>query len=74
MNESQITHTLWHVIGWTERRMWVIVVVWPDEVEEEEEGAKWLARAFSAPPPQNSTFSSEEIWKGIFSFRTEVGV
>ena len=48
--------------------MWVIVVAWPDEVEEEEE-AKWLARALA---PKNSTFSSEEISMGIFSLRTEV--
>ena len=46
-------------------------VAWPDEEEEEEEGAKWLARVFRA---KNSAFSSEEIWKRIFSFRTEVGV
>ena len=56
--------TPWPVIGWTERGMWVIVVAWPDEVEEEK-GAIWLARAFRT---KNSAFSSEEIWKGIFSF------
>ena len=38
-------------------------IAWPGDIEEE--GAKWLARAFRA---QNSAFSSEEIWKGIFSF------
>ena len=35
------------------------------DVDQEEEGAKWLARAFRA---KNSAFSSEEIWKEIFSF------
>ena len=45
-------------------------VAWPDDVEEEK-GAKWLARAFRT---KNSAFSSEEIWKGIFSFRTAVDV
>ena len=44
-------------------------VAWPDEVEEKE--AKWLARAFRA---KNNAFSSEEIWKGIFSFRTAADV
>ena len=48
--------------------MWVIVVAWPDEVEVDK-GAKWLARAFRA---KNSAFSSGEIWKGIFSLRTEI--
>ena len=37
-------------------------VAWPDE---EEEGAKWLAEPLA---PKNRTFSSEEIWKRIFSF------
>ena len=41
------------------------------EEEEEEEGAKWLAEAFSA---ESRNFSSEEIGKRIFSFRTVVGV
>ena len=33
--------------------------------------AKWLAEAFSA---ESSTFSSEEFWKKLFSFRTAVGL
>ena len=39
-------------------------IAWLDEGKEEE-GAKWMAWAFRA---KNSAFSSEEIWKGIFSF------
>ena len=45
-------------------------VAGPVEVEEEEEGTKWLAEPLA---PKNSTFSSEEIGKRIFSLRTEVG-
>ena len=33
-------------------------MAWPDEVEEEEEGAKWLAEALA---PEVVPFSSEEI-------------
>ena len=36
----------------------------------EEKKAKWLAGPFYR---QNDTFSSEEIWKRIFSLTTEVG-
>ena len=46
-------------------------LAWPDEIEMRKKGAKWLAEAFSA---ESSTFSSEEIWKRIFSFRTAAGV
>ena len=38
---------------------------------EEEERGQMIGQTLSA---KNSTFSSEEIWKGIFSSRTEVGV
>ena len=41
------------------------------EEVEKEEGAKWLAEAFSA---ESRTFSSEEIGKRIFSSWTGVGV
>ena len=46
-------------------------VAWPVEVEEEEEGVKWLAEALA---PKVVPFSSEEIGIKNVVFRTEVTV
>ena len=46
-------------------------VAWLYEIEMRKKEAKWLAETFSA---ESSTFSLDEIWKRIFSFRTAVGV
>ena len=54
--------TPWPIIGWIGKEMQVILVAWPEEIEEEER-AKWLARPFSA---KMIPFRHRKFGKGTF--------
>ena len=67
--KAKATCTPWPITGWTKKGMQVTLVVWPEEIEEEEK-AKLLAKPFST---KMIPFRQRKFGKDSLVLRTEVG-